>query len=298
VSDAVPLVSIGVPVYNGAKFLGRALDTLLSQDLGDLEIIVSDNASSDATPEVCHEYARLDGRIRVVRQPRNLGAPANWNFVARAARGQYFKWASASDLCAPGLLRAAVDCLTAQPQAMLAYPRTIYIDNDGAEIGRSRRDIEILDSCPVLRFKRVTEGLSINNAQQGVVRRSALLATRLDRLYPGGDLVLMAELALLGTFVLLPDHLLFRRASPEHWTANRSDADLDQMFWPEGAPRLKLVHVRRHLDYLATALRAKLSLGDRLEVARFALKHAYWSRAAIGADVRHLISRQSESRTP
>ena len=295
-SNTGPLVSIGVPVYNGADMLGRALESLLSQDFDDFEVIISDNASSDGTPEVCDEYARLDGRIRVVRQPRNIGAPANWNYVADAARGQYFKWASASDLCAPSLLRVAVQRLVAHPEAVLTYPRTIYIDNSGREIGRSSRDIEILDACAVKRFKRVSAGLSINNAQQGLLRLSALRATRLDRLYPGGDLVLMAELALLGTFILIPDHLLFRRASPEHWTANRSTEDVDRMFWPDGTPRFKLVHARRHLDYLVTALRARLPLSDRLAAAHFAVKHAYWSRAAIGTDMRQLLWRKSEAR--
>jgi hypothetical protein len=288
-----PLITVGLPVYNGAGLLGAAIDSILAQDLQDFEIVISDNASTDGTPELCEAYARADGRIRVFRQARNLGAPANWNFVARQARGTYFKWASASDLCAPRLLGACVERLSAEPDAVLAYPRTIYIDNDGQPIGSSKRDLEILESCPVARFKRVSAGLSINNAQQGLIRRSALIATRLDRPYPGGDLVLMAELALLGKFVLVPEQLLLRRASPEHWTANRSTSDLDRMFWPAGAPRLRMVHVRRHLDYLRTALTAKMPLRARIEAARFALKHAYWSRGVIGADFGQVFERGS-----
>lgn len=293
-----PHISVGLPVFNGAAFLGAALDSILSQDTQDFEIVISDNASTDGTQELCEAYARVDRRIRVFRQARNIGAPANWNFVARAAHGTYFKWASASDLCAPRLLSACAERLDSVPDAVLAYPRTVYIDDEGRETGGSKRDLEILDPCPAARFKRVSAGLSINNAQQGLIRHSALMATRLDRLYPGGDLVLMAELALLGKFVLVPERLLLRRASPEHWTANRSAFDVDRMFWPDGPPRLRLVNVRRHLDYLRTALTARLPLRARLEAAGFALKHAYWSRGVLRADLGQLIGRGRQGAPP
>src|SRR5688572_28337892 len=94
-----PLVSIGLPVYNGERFLSEALDSLLGQTLADFELIVSDNASTDRTAEICLAYAARDARVRYVRQQTNIGAIRNWNFVARQARGQYFKWASANDFC-------------------------------------------------------------------------------------------------------------------------------------------------------------------------------------------------------
>jgi glycosyltransferase involved in cell wall biosynthesis len=96
----MPLVSVGLPVYNGERYLSRALDSILEQSLSDFELIISDNASSDTTEAICRDYARRDPRIRYVRQRENLGAPRNWNFVVHEARGRYFKWASASDYCA------------------------------------------------------------------------------------------------------------------------------------------------------------------------------------------------------
>lgn len=98
-SDAIapPAVSIGMPVYNGEKYICEALDTLLSQSHTDFELLISDNASTDGTGGICQQYAAKDGRIRYVRQAVNLGALANFTFVRDAARGEYFMWAAGDD---------------------------------------------------------------------------------------------------------------------------------------------------------------------------------------------------------
>ncbi len=104
-----PRVSIGLPVYNGEKYLERALDCLLKQDYADFELIVSDNASTDATESICREYAAKDSRIRYYRNPANIGASPNYNRVFSLARGEFFKWASHDDECDPSLLRRCLE---------------------------------------------------------------------------------------------------------------------------------------------------------------------------------------------
>ncbi len=132
---AAPLVSVGLPVYNGGTSLRTALDSLLAQTLTNLELIVADNASNDATADICAEYARRDVRVRVHRHRENIGAPGNWNFVAHQARGTYFKWASASDLCAPTFLERCVAVLEAEPDVVLCFPRTEFVSGDGISVG-------------------------------------------------------------------------------------------------------------------------------------------------------------------
>lgn len=90
-------ITIGMPVYNGAKYIGEALDSLLVQTFTDFELIISDNASTDATQSICEEYARRDLRIRYVRQSENRGALANFQFVLDQAQGEFFMWAAADD---------------------------------------------------------------------------------------------------------------------------------------------------------------------------------------------------------
>jgi glycosyltransferase involved in cell wall biosynthesis len=90
-------VSIGMPVYNGEKYICEALDSLLNQSHADFELIISDNASTDATEEICRKYAAKDLRIRYIRQSENRGILANFQFVLDEARGEYFMWAAADD---------------------------------------------------------------------------------------------------------------------------------------------------------------------------------------------------------
>lgn len=286
-----PAVSVGVPVYNGERHLRAALDSLLAQSHTDLELVVSDNASTDATWEICSEYARRDARVRTFRQKTNGGVAANWNFVALQARGRYFKWASASDVCASAMLERCLQVMDDRGVA-LAFGRTCFIDDEGREVGVFDKDLVVADDRPGDRFARVCQRLSINNGLNGLIRREALLRTRLHRAYPHSDRVLMAELAMHGRFVLLPEVLLFRRSGPEHFTALRSQRELEQMFKPQARQPLKLVHLRRHADFVLGALRSPVPLAERLRAANAALRGLYWDRAGLREDLSGLMSRR------
>ena len=96
-----PKVSIGMPVYNGEKFIRQTLDSLVMQTFTDFELIISDNRSNDNTEAICLEYTIKDKRIRYVRQPENRGQLLNFQFVLDEAVGEYFMWASADDLFSP-----------------------------------------------------------------------------------------------------------------------------------------------------------------------------------------------------
>ena len=90
----VPLVSIGMPVFNGEDYVEAALDSILTQTFTNFELIISDNASTDRTEEICNDFADSDDRIRYYRQEKNLGAAANFNRVFELSSGKYFKWAA------------------------------------------------------------------------------------------------------------------------------------------------------------------------------------------------------------
>lgn len=284
----VPIVSIGVPVYNGERHLRAALDSLLSQSGADVELIISDNASTDATWEICTEYARRDGRVRTFRQQANRGVAANWNFVALQARGRYFKWASASDVCAPTMIARCLKAMD-DPGVALAFGRTCFIDDAGTEVGVFDKDLVVDDARPGDRFGRVCQRLSINNGLNGLIRLDALLKTRLHRAYPHSDRVLMAELAMHGRFVLLSDVLLYRRSGPEHFTALRSQSEVQRMFQPHARQPLKLLHLRRHADFVLGALRSPVPLAERLRAAQAALRGLYWDRDGLREDLSGLM---------
>jgi glycosyltransferase involved in cell wall biosynthesis len=121
-------VAIGLPVYNGDNYLAAAIESILAQSYGDFDFLISDNASTDGTEEICRAYAKRDPRIRYVRQAQNVGAAANYNLLVPMTDSPYFKWAAHDDLLAPGCLAACVDVLDSDPTVVLASPASMLID--------------------------------------------------------------------------------------------------------------------------------------------------------------------------
>ena len=120
----IPRISVGLPVYNGEAYLPAALTSLLKQDYGDFELIVSDNASTDGTEAICREFAANDPRIRYSRNETNIGAARNYNRVFELSRSKLFKWASHDDECHPSLLRRCVEVFDmSPPSTALVYTR-------------------------------------------------------------------------------------------------------------------------------------------------------------------------------
>ena len=128
-----PTASIGMPVFNGAKYIREALDALLNQTFTDFELIISDNASTDATGEICEEYAHRDRRIRYVRQPRNLGPIANFQYVLSKAQGRYFMWAACDDRWASTFLERTAAILEGDPGCGLAFCNVIERNLESGE---------------------------------------------------------------------------------------------------------------------------------------------------------------------
>ena len=128
---AVPRLSIGLPVYNGQDYLAESLDALLGQSYAEFELIISDNASTDGTAEICRQYQQQDTRIRYLRQPRNIGAAPNHTFVFEQSRGELFKWAAADDLYARDLIESCVEALDEHPDVVLAHSWTAAVDSQG-----------------------------------------------------------------------------------------------------------------------------------------------------------------------
>lgn len=275
-----PLVSIGVPVRNGGRFLGEALDSLRGQSYRNLEIIISDNASTDHTAEVGLKYAALDSRIQYHRLPDDIGAPANWNLVVRQATGTYFKWASANDRCAADFVAKCVARLQADPSKVLCYTRTVRSDDDGNAIDVVASDFACLSDTPNKRFAQILFGLVMNNAQAGVIRTGALRQTGLDRLYPQGDHVLMAELALLGKFDLIEEPLFVRRVGESTFSHLLSVDDQTTFFDPGRKRPFRALLWRRLFDTIKAA--SALPLPRREKLACYVLATRYcWLRRRI-----------------
>ena len=130
-----PKVVVGVPVYNSERFLRETLESVGAQDYANLEIVISDDASSDGTADICHDFARRDARCRVERHPQRLGWIANYNSLLRHSTGDYFLWVPHDDLYDPAYVGALVALLEARPDAVLAYSTTLGVDERGSVFG-------------------------------------------------------------------------------------------------------------------------------------------------------------------
>jgi glycosyltransferase involved in cell wall biosynthesis len=278
-----PLVSIGLPVYNGAPFLRGAIESLLGQSYTNLELLISDNASTDGTAAIASEYAARDSRVRYFRQPSNIGAPRNWNFVGTRARGHYMKWASANDYCDTAMFAACIGVLEADPRVVLCYGTTRLVDETTGAVQPFNGDVSLTDERPSTRLSRLWEEMKLNNAINGLIRMDVLRRTGLIRPYAGGDLVLMAELAMAGKFVLLPDPLLFRRVGARTLSSSLSDVELREFLDPQEKSGSAQHRVRMTFDNFASVLRATISLREKRRALALAAKRAYWDmRMAAG----------------
>lgn len=289
----LPRVSIGLPVYNGEKYISESMDALLGQTFEDFELIISDNASTDSTGDICREYATRDSRVRYIRQPRNIGLSPNHNFVVDEARGEYFKWAAADDLYARDLLLSCVSALDEHPEVVLAHSWTAAVDNGGNvtqaysyplktdspsaperlrsflfgssgmfEVpGSGNHDLVRIDHNGILRACD----------EYGVMRTSVLRKIKPFDSYHHPDRIIVAELLLHGPFHLTPDWMYFRR--DHEGRAYKSSLQARCAIQdPKRANRLKNPTIRLVgeylLGYVGAISRAPLSPGVKRECFR------------------------------
>jgi len=221
-SQAKPGVSIGIPVFNGELYIAETLDSLLAQTYTDFEIIISDNASTDRTEEICRQYAAKDRRIRYYRNEKNLGAARNYNRVFELSNGKYFKWAAHDDICAPEYLERCVEVLDRKPSVVVCHTKTIYINKKGEKYKAYDDYLDFRSSRPHKRYHDyVFLPIPRWNAVFGVMRASELKKTPLIGSYLNSDKVLVGELVLRGEIYRVPEPLFFRRDHPQRpWQTN------------------------------------------------------------------------------
>lgn len=206
-----PLVSVGVPAYNEGRHLARTLDSLLAQSYPHLEIIVSDNASTDDTGGIARAYARRDYRVRYHCQRHNVGASLNFNRTLELSRGDFFHWAAGHDDHPPDLIERCVEVLCADPTVSLCYTSAHWEDGSDASGSVDTRG----EGGPLERLRRVLCGTS-GGAVYGVYRTEMLRRTLLIEQVVASDVLLLAELSTLGSFAYLPEPALILKQAEDY----------------------------------------------------------------------------------
>ena len=275
-------VTVGLPVYNGQKYLEQAIDSILAQTYSDFVLLISDNGSTDRTEAICRAYAARDARVRYERYEQNRGAAWNFNNCFHLAESPYFKWQCYDDLLEPTMLEVCVPVLDAEPEVVLAYPRTRIVDDAGATIGFWADNFEHRSPRASERLRHYLANKSRNEGQYGVWRRSELAQSGLMGAFPLSDQVLMAETMMRGQFRELPEYLFLKRfhdgISTEAYSQYRMAAFMD----PRKKGKFTLVRFERLLAFVKAVQRCKLppldALRCYLQLMLMILMPANWLR--------------------
>ncbi|HTY57383.1 MAG TPA: glycosyltransferase family 2 protein [Bacteroidota bacterium] len=287
---STPRVSIGIPLYNAERYLRFCLDGVAAQTYRDLEVVIADNASTDRTGEICREYASRDSRFRYVRNEKNLGAARNFNLVFELSKGEYFRWAAYDDIMAPRAVEACAAALDADPSLALAYPKTVIINEEGAEIERYDDDYVFADPDPARRFARFLRVVDERNCNPlfGLMRRDLLARTMLLGSYHSADKVLLAQMVLLGRFAEVPEYLFYRRyhaLGSVH--VNRTARAFAAWFDTGRAGHMTFPRWRRLAELLKSIGRSHLSVAQRarctLSLIMFYMKPDKWKMLVASA---------------
>ncbi len=296
-------------VFNARRFVRETLDSLLAQDYPNLELVISDNASTDGSSEIGQQYAARDPRIRYYRNDTNIGAVRNWNRALELSRGQYFMWASDHDLWRPGYISACVSWLTNEDDTVLVYSPAEFVDENGHHLADSVDEMDTTALHTRDRFSRVVWNLRRCHMVHGVIRASVLK-------HLGGfpncwamDLALLPALSLFGSFRRLPETYYLRRenraaasdSTGEHTRAFQL-AQLDPAHAKVRSTRLPHQLYRETRDaLLALMKRAPITRRARMSLSCVVL-HAYWARYGVGygglQHVRYIIPRRFRAALP
>ncbi|MBD2251006.1 glycosyltransferase family 2 protein [Nostoc parmelioides] len=278
-----PKLSIGLPVYNGEKFLEQALDSILAQTFTDFELIISDNASTDKTEDICRKYAAKDSRIRYYRNQNNIGCARNFNRVFELSTAEYFKWIAYDDLHAPDFVEKCIAILEKDPNLVLCYSEVHFIDQQGKFVQNYNVKLDV--NSPYL-YKRFYSLLTKHLCYPcyGVIRSRMLKAVPPMGGYGNADGILLLRLGVLGQFYEIPECLFSARIHPEQsmsmffpnylaFTSNDPDYSLNMLpdfysyavwFDTDKKGKLLLPHWRLLKEYIFSILMFKMSVRDRI----------------------------------
>jgi glycosyltransferase involved in cell wall biosynthesis len=277
-----PKVSVGIPVYNGESVMSRAIESVLAQTYGDLELIIADNCSTDGTEDLCRSYMEHDDRIVFNRADHNLGLAKNFSRLPREARGECFKWLACDDFIHPDFIahclpiaESSDDIITVAPTLNIARPNgevlyllSSYVHHGAFSEDRLTQHRQMMDE---IAYCERSGGLVFLASTYGFHRRTRLLHTRLMLPFISSDLVLAGELALWGRIVKLDEPL-------NNFTLSESDASTTANFvtWnpdriqrildPERTSKWNVAWSQRarHLEHVRGAARAPFGLNDKL----------------------------------
>jgi glycosyltransferase involved in cell wall biosynthesis len=270
-----PLVSVGLPVYNGEKYIAEAIESILGQDFEKFELIISDNHSNDKTGEICDKYSKIDKRIRYIRLEENIGMKLNFMNVLGLATAPYFMWATHDDLHEKAFMGKCIKALQGDDSISLAYTQTKLLNADSQFLGIAKDYVKADQDNPVERFKSLIWQLGICNMVLGLFRTSLLRKSTSLNSSLFADTLLLAEVTLSGKIIQIPEQLFIRRftrnynyKSPDERNAQLM-SETDQSLFEQG---ISLPHCRLTCAHLDLINNSRLNISQKEELIEETVK--------------------------
>jgi glycosyltransferase involved in cell wall biosynthesis len=278
---------IGLPVYNGQRYLSAAVESHLSQSFADFDLIISDNGSTDATPDICRGYASLDERVKYLRSDENRGILWNHRRVLDSieSQSQYFRWAGADDIIEPGLLQAMVEVLDARPEVEGVMPNTKNIDDEGEIIGSMGRVLDLQFTDVVRRAHDILVANYQHVVAYGLLRASTLRLMRTAPDYIGWDPIFIWELALRGQIVHLTGPALLRRFHAGSISRVKTVKEMRKWVEPNSKAGMNFPHWTWAYERARVLIATPLPMRTRLRIGIFLARCTMWQRVALMRDV-------------
>jgi glycosyltransferase involved in cell wall biosynthesis len=205
-----PLVSVGLPVYNAENSIREAINSILTQTYRNIEIIISDNASTDKTGEICQEYVSRDHRIRYYRNIRNIGPTANFRRVLQLSQGEYFMWTCADDIRPSAAIEYCLDRLVTNHRVVMAYgPVLMKVEGgNGPILVSNEMSLSMVHAAE--RIRVFTDNLVSQCIIFGLFRRKALMNVIFPDSY-GQEYLTCLQILLLGPLAYVNTPMLIYR---------------------------------------------------------------------------------------
>lgn len=256
-------VTVGVPVYNGERFVRRTLEHLQKQDYPEFTVIITDNGSTDGTELICREFVASDHRFRYFRSDINRGVSRNYNWALELADTELFLWNPADDLLAPTFLSKCIEALNGAPRSVIAYSRVQLVDENDTVIG-ALGDAELyLDGpSPSQRLDTFLRRQAVH-LQYGVIETTFLRTLGGEPAIRGADVVLGAKLVMAGPAVQVPEQLFQARRHREQGSMLTRVSDQVRESRPGAKIALGFPQARIAIEVCSAILHAGLPAPER-----------------------------------
>ena len=290
-----PLVSIGLPVYNGEAYLETTLDSLTQQSYKNIEIVICDNASTDRTEEIVAKYKSKDNRIQYHRHEKNYGAAKNYNSTFERSSGKYFKWAAHDDALDNDYICRCVSILESDQDIVLIQPRTGQIDENGQRTAHEyvkSTDVIPQDMVGPALYRLLIQDKGSWTRIFGLIRSNILKDTPLIDTYIGSDLTLLGELSLRGKVRDIEDVLFWRREHGNTSTTGEFATRRKRWVWFDSSknPKISMPEWRLNFEMLKSITRQRIALGSKLNCYLAVTQRMWLKKRLLAQDIYYALT--------